>query len=109
MGGQVARAIALVSALLLAVGSFTILSPIGSRAGVYLADRNIGLGVLLIVLLAVRWTRSLGAVLMATAAMHLVDGVGDLALGNLPAAGGSIVVGIASAVAARWLLQEPGP
>jgi hypothetical protein len=106
---RIAQGVALVSALLFAVGSFAVISPIGSRVGLYLADRNLGLGVLLVALILLRWSRPLGAVLLATAAMHMVDGIGDLLLQNLPAAIGSIVVAVASALAAWWLLKEPAP
>lgn len=51
--------------------------------------------------------RSLGAVLLATSAIHLVDGVADLIFGNLPAALGSIVVAALSVGAGLWLLREP--
>ena len=104
----IARGVALLAALLFAIGSFAVVSPFGSQVGVYLADRNVGLGLLLLALLFAKWDRPLGAVLLATAAMHLVDGIGDLALQNLPAAIGSIVVALTSAVAGWWLLREPG-
>jgi hypothetical protein len=103
------RAVAVLAALLFVVGSVTVLPPFGSQAGAYLADRNLGFALLLLVLLVAGRTRSLGAVLLATAAIHLVDGIADVALGNGPAAIGSIVVGVLSAVAAVWLLQEPDP
>jgi hypothetical protein len=103
----IARAIALLAALLYAIGSIAVVSPFGSQVGLYLADRNVGLGMLLLALLFARWDRPLGAVLLATAATHLVDGIGDFALQNLPAAIGSIVVALASAVAGWWLLREP--
>jgi hypothetical protein len=106
---RIAQGVALLSALLLTVGSFAVIYPFGSRAGLYLADRNLGLAALLVALIFLRWSRPLGAVLLATAAMHLVDGMGDLVLQNLPAAIGSIVVAVASAVAAWLLLQVPSP
>ena len=105
--GVIARGIAILAALLLGIGGLTILPPLSSRAGAYLADRNMGLAILLLALLAARWTRSLGAVLLATSAIHLVDGVADLIFGNLPAALGSIVVAALSAGAGLWLLREP--
>jgi len=105
--GVIARGIAILAALLLGIGGLTILPPLSSRAGAYLADRNLGLAILLLALLAARWTRSLGAVLLATSAIHLVDGVADLSFGNLPAALGSIVVAALSAGAGLWLLREP--
>lgn len=104
----IARGIAILAALLLGIGGLTILPPLSSRAGAYLADRNLGLAILLLALLAAGWTRSLGAVLLATAAIHLVDGVADVIFGNLPAAVGSIVVAALSAGAGLWLLREPG-
>jgi hypothetical protein len=103
-----ARGIAILAALLLGIGGLTILPPLSSRAGAYLADRNVGLAILILALLAARWTRSLGAVLLGTAAIHLVDGVADVIFGNLPAAVGSIVVAALSAGAGLWLLREPG-
>jgi hypothetical protein len=106
---RIAQGVAMLSALLFAVGSFAVISPFGSRAGLYLADRNLGLAALLVVLILLRWSRPLGAVLLATAAMHLVDGIGDIVLQDLPAAIGSIVVAVASAVAASLLLQVPSP
>jgi hypothetical protein len=101
-----ARAVVVLAALLFAVGSVTVLSPFGSQAGAYLADRNLGFALLLVILLVAGWTRSLGAVLLATAAIHLVDGAADIVVGNAPAATGSIVVSALSIVAAVWLLQE---
>ena len=106
IGGGIASAIAVLAALLLAVGSFSVLPPLQSRPGLYLADRNLGLAALILVLLGTRHPRAAGAVLMSTAAMHLVDGVGDLAFGNLPASIGSIVVAIASGLAALRLLNR---
>jgi hypothetical protein len=106
MKRKAAVAVALISAVLFLVGSLTVSSPFASQAGLYLLDRDVGLGLLLVVLVLVGWTRPLGVVLLATAAMHVVDGIGDLALQNLPAALGSLVVAAASAVAALWLLTE---
>jgi len=103
----IARAIALLAALLFAVGSLAVVSPFGSQTGLYLVDRDLGLAILLLVLLLIRWDKALGAVLLATAGMHVVDGIGDFALQNLPAGIGSIVVAIVSIVAAWWLLREP--
>jgi hypothetical protein len=96
------------AALLFAIGSISVASPFGSQTALYLVDRNVGLGVLLLALLVARWDRPLGAVLLATAGMHIVDGIGDLAMQNRPAAIGSLVVAVVSAVAAWWLLRRPG-
>jgi hypothetical protein len=101
-----APVVVVLAILLLAVGAVSILPPFQSRAGLYLADRNIGLAILLGTLLVLRWTRALGAVLLATVAIHLVDGLGDLAFGNLPAAAGSVVLAALSAVSAVALLRK---
>lgn len=93
----------MLAALLLAYGSVTVSSPLASQAGLYLADRNAGLSLLLVVLVLLSWNRALGVTLMATAAIHLVDGSGDLWMGNVPAGIGSIIVAAVSALAA-WLL-----
>ena len=104
----IGRGIALLAALLFAIGSISVASPFGSQTALYLVDRNLGLGILLVALLVARWDRPLGAVLLATAGMHIVDGIGDLAMQNRPAAIGSLVVAVVSAVAAWWLLRRPG-
>src|SRR5579859_7614087 len=83
--------VVVLAALLLSVGGLTILPPLSSQAGAYLADRNIGLGVLLLVLLAMGWTRCLAALVLMTAVVHGVDAVADLYLQELPAAIGSVV------------------
>jgi hypothetical protein len=92
---------------LLVVGTFAVAPPLASQPAFYLADRNAGLAILLSVLLIGRWTRPLGAVLMATAAMHLADGAGDVLFGNAPAAIGSFAVAALSAVAALHFLRNP--
>lgn len=78
--------VVVLSAPLLGVGGLTILPPLSSQAGAYLADRNIGLGVLLLVLLALGWTRCLAALLLMTAVVHAVGSAADLYLHELPAA-----------------------
>ena len=103
-----ARGVVILAALLLAVGALTLLPPLSSRPGAYLADRNLGLAVLLVVLLALGWYRSLGAVLLATALIHSFDGVADIAFGNPPAAIGSFVLAVLSAAAALWFLRQQG-
>lgn len=101
----IARGVAVLAAILFAVGGLTIL-PLSTRAGVYLMDRNLGIALLLMAFLALRWTRPLGALLLGTVAMHLSDGVADVAFRNTPAAAGSIVVAAISLVAGVWLLRE---
>ena len=108
VGWILAIAVVVIAALLLAVGGLTILPPLSSQAGAYLADRNLGLAVLLVVLLALRWSRSLSAVLLATAAIHLVDALADAHFLNWPAAIGSLVVAVVSAAAAVWLFRRSG-
>jgi len=103
------RAVAVVAVVLFIVGAFSVLPPTSSQGGAYLADRNLGLAGLLLVLLVLRWERSLGAVLLATAAMHAVDAIADLHFGNAPAAAGSIVVAVLSAVAGYWLVSRQRP
>jgi hypothetical protein len=107
VGWILSGAVVVVAALLLGFGALTTLPPLASQAGAYLADRNLGLAVLLLALLALRWTRALAAVLLATAVMHLVDGVADAHFLLWPAAAGSLVVAVVSAVAAAWLLRRP--
>jgi hypothetical protein len=106
VGWILAIAVVVAAALLLAFGGLTILPPLSSQAGAYLADRNLGLAALLVVLLALKWTRSLAAVLLATAVIHLVDALADARFLNWPAAIGSLVVAIASAAAAVWLFRR---
>jgi len=102
-----ARSLGLIAAaLLLVVGALTTLPPLASQAAAYLADRNLGLALLLLALLALRWTRSLAVVLLATAAIHMVDALADARFQLWPAAAGSLVVAIVSAVAAVWLLRR---
>jgi hypothetical protein len=101
-----AAAVVVVAALLLAVGGVTTLPPFSSRAGAYLADRNLGLAALLLVLLLMRWTRSLAAVLLMTVVIHLVDAAADVYFRDLPAVAGSLVVAILSAGAAVWLFRQ---
>jgi hypothetical protein len=107
LGWILAGAVVVLSSLLLGIGGLSILPPLGSQAGAYLADRNLGLAVLLLALLALRWTRSLAAVLLATAAMHVVDGLADVHFALWPAAVGSLVVATISAAAAVWILRQP--
>src|SRR5579863_9177962 len=87
-------AVVILSALLLGVGGLTILPPLGSQAGAYLADRNIGIAVLLLVLVVLGWTRCLAALLLTTAAIHYIDAAADAYLQNVPATAGSVVVAI---------------
>jgi hypothetical protein len=98
--------VAILSAVLLGVGGLTVVSPFASRGGAYLADRNVGLAILIVVLFLARWSRAVGAVLMATAAMHVVDGFADIRFDNPPAAIGSFVVAALSALAALWFLSS---
>ena len=100
-------AVVVLAALLLAVGAVTTLPPFSSRAGAYLADRNLGLAVVLVVLLVIRWTRTLAAVLFMTVVIHLVDAMADVYFQDLPAVVGSVVVAIISAGAAAWLFKQP--
>jgi hypothetical protein len=98
--------VVVLSALLLGYGGLTILPPLGSQAGAYLADRNIGLAVLLVVLLILGWTRCLAALLLTTAGMHYIDAAADTYLQNVPAAAGSLVVAVISTIAALWLFGQ---
>jgi hypothetical protein len=103
----VVAAVVVLAALLLAVGGVTTLPPFSSRAGAYLADRNLGLAVLLLALLLMRWTRSLAAVLLMTVVVHLVDALADIYFQDVPAVAGSLVVATLSAGAALWLFKQP--
>ena len=105
-GWILAGAVVVAAALLLAVGGLTTLPPLASQAGAYLATRNLGLAVLLLVLLGLRWTRSLASVLLATAVIHLFDALADARLLLWPAAAGSLVVAVVSAAAAAWLFRR---
>lgn len=107
VGWILAGAVVVVAALLLAYGGLTILPPMASQAGAYLANRNLGLAVLLLTLLALRWTRSLATVLFGTAVIHLADALADAHFLLWPAAAGSLVVAVLSAVAAVWLFRRP--
>ena len=107
VGWILAGAAVVGAALLFVVGALTTMPPLSSQAGAYLADRNLGLAVLLVVLLALGWTRSLAVVLFATAVIHLVDAVADAHFALWAAAAGSLIVAVVSAVAAVWLLRRP--
>ncbi len=107
VGWVLAGAVVVGAALLLGVGGLTTLPPLSSQAGAYLATRNLGLALLLLALLGLRWTRSLASVLLATAAIHLVDALADAHFLLWPAAAGSLVVAAVSAVAAAWLFRRP--
>ena len=107
VGWVLAGAVVVGAAVLLAVGGLTTVSPLSSQAGAYLATRNLGLAVLLLALLGLRWTRSLAAVLLATAVIHLADALADAHFALWPAVGGSLVVAVVSAAAAAWLFRLP--
>jgi hypothetical protein len=100
-------AVVILAALLLGVGGLTIAPPLSSQPAAYLADRNLGLAILLLVLLAIRWTRALAAVLLTTAIIHVVDAVADVYFQSPAAVIGSVVVAILSILAAAWLLKQP--
>ncbi|HYW27394.1 MAG TPA: hypothetical protein VE953_24700 [Terriglobales bacterium] len=106
VGWILAGAVVVVAALLFVVGALTTLPPLSSQAGAYLADRNLGLAVLLVALLALRWTRTLAVVLLGTAVIHLVDAAADAHFALWAAAAGSVVVAVASAAAAAWLFRQ---
>jgi hypothetical protein len=106
VGWILAGAVVVVAALLFVVGALTTMPPLASQAGAYLADRNLGLAVLLVVLLALRWTRTLAVVLLATAVIHLVDAAADARFALWAAAAGSVIVAAVSAAAAVWLFRQ---
>ena len=106
VGRLVAIAIAL-STLLLVFGGFYISLPWTSQASAYLTDRNIGLAILTMALLIARSTRSLAAVLLASAFIHLLDGIVDVPAADYAGVAGSLLFGAISAAAAAWLLRPP--
>jgi hypothetical protein len=93
-------------ALLLAFGGLTVNPPWSSQAGAYLADRNFAIAALLVVLLIRRSWSILAIVLLATAAIHLLDAVADVPYHNLPGVVGSVVFTVIFAAAAAWLFRH---
>lgn len=104
--GALVMAIVCLAALLLVVGGLTIAPPLSSQPAAYLAERNIALAVLLVALLVMRWSRSLAAVLLTTAIIHVADGAVDVYFHSPAATIGSFVVAILSLFAAVWLLRH---
>jgi hypothetical protein len=94
-------------ALLQAFGGLTIAAPWSSHSGAYLADRNFVLAALLVVLLVRRSWWTLAIMLLATAAIHLLDAIVDVPYQNPPGIAGSIVFAVIFAAAAAWLLRHP--
>ena len=95
------------STLLLVFGGFYISLPWSSQASAYLMDRNLGLAALTTALLITRSTRSLAAVLLGSAFIHLLDGIVDVPAADYAGVAGSLIFAGISAAAAVWLLRPP--
>jgi hypothetical protein len=101
----IAGVVVLLGALLLAAGGPLTAPPLQSIAAAYLTDRNLALAAILVVLLVWAPRRTLGLVVLITAAMHGVDAVFDALLHNIPAAAGSAVFAGVFLVVGAWLVR----
>ena len=106
-GGHLVTIAVSLSTLLLVFGGFYIALPWSSQASAYLTDRNIGLAALTMALLITRSTRSLAAVLLGSAFIHLLDGIVDVPAADYAGVAGSLIFAGICAAAAAWLLRPP--
>jgi hypothetical protein len=102
----IAAAVIVLGSLLLAAGGPLTAPPLQSITAAYLTDRNLALAVILLALLVWASRRTLGIVVLITAAMHGIDAVFDVILRNVPAAAGSVVFAVVFLLVGVWLLRD---